>query len=613
MLDYTFSYSWQIQSSSSPEQLWTLLSDTNRLFRDLGELPVERANLSRMNLKGHIELTYEPLHRTDMWEEEPYQWEAPYHLSVKRNYKSGYFKELLISIDISDNQFGSMVTFRFRGEANRLPGYIFSKRRFSRRFRYHLKKLIQQYDQSIVEHTLPENYSTKFKLSAPRRWDLHREKLAELSGDEEISELLIHAIQHGNDAEIKQLNPAKLSEIWEKPLNSVLRVMLFATKLDLLNFRWNVHCPECRNRVKSIQKLGEITDPVFCPTCEKDFNVDFHQALELMFEPHPLARKVSRKTYCYGNPATQPHVDLQLTLNPGQKRFVKMNLREGYYKIYSNQSCEVIYAQIDHHGLTNATIHFSDKRDDREDIYLSTTPNLILHNQTEEKMIVKCENLSRETFAVSAAEVTSWQLFRNLFPEELIRDEKKLNAKNLTILFTDLFNSSNLYRKDGDETALGVVMGHFNTLEQAVIEERGAVVKTLGDSVMAIFPTPAHALKAFYKAEKLFKQQQAGEESPIKLKGGIHVGDCMAVSLNNRIDYFGNHVNIASRLVSFANSSEVVISSDAYECPELKEYLRGKHNILRVHSREVTLKGFDDEPFEILQMSRNDSPLRLVV
>lgn len=614
MLDYTFSYSWQIQSSSSPEQLWPLLSDTNRLFKDLGELPVEPASLSRKDKKGHRELTYEPLHRTDMWEEEPYQWEAPYHLSVKRNYKSGYFKELLISVDISDNPFGSNVTFRFRGEVNRISGLLFKKRRFGKRFKYQIKKLVQRYDKAISNRNVPDSRHRIIRLTSPRRWEMHLEKLTGVSGHSAISERLIHTLQKGNDAELKELKPTRLAELWEEPLDKVIKVMLYAAKLHLLNYRWIVSCPDCKNSIKKIDKLQEITDPVYCNHCKTELNVDFHQALELVFEPHPLVRKISRKTYCFGSPAAQPHVDLQITLNPGQKRFVKMNLREGYYKIYSDGSNEVIYAQIDRDGLTNATIYFSQNRHEREDIYLNTTPNLILHNQTDQKMVVRCENLNREIFNVSAAEITSWQLFRNLFPTELIRNEKKLNAKNLTILFTDLFNSSNLYRQDGDESALGVVMNHFQTLENAVISERGAVVKTLGDSVMAIFPTPAHAIKAFYKAEKMFKKyNQEAEASPIKLKGGIHTGDCMAVSLNNRIDYFGNHVNIASRLVNFANSSEVVISSDAYECPELKEYLRGKHNILRVHSREVTLKGFDDEPFEILQMSRNDSPLRLVV
>ena len=612
MLDYSFSYRWQIQSSSSPEELWPILSDTNRLLKDLGELPVEPAHLTRRNQKGHKELTYEPLHRTDMWVEEPYQWEAPYHFSVKRNYKTGYFKELLISVDISDNRYGSMITFRFRGEANRLTGYVFSKRRFNSRFKFRLRKLVQNYDQAISENVIPKNIGRLITLKTPHRWEAHREKLTRLSGNEEISQLLIDTLHHGNDASLKQLNPAQLAELWEKPLSETLRVMLFAAKINLLNFRWNVRCPDCRNHVKSINKLQEITDPMFCSSCETDFNVDFHQALDLMFEPHPLIRKVSRKTYCYGNPAEQPHVDLQLTLNPGQKRFVKMNLREGHYKIYSDNSDETIYAQIDRDGLSNATIYFSNSRNDREDIYLSTTPNLIIHNQTDEKMIVKCENLNREVFSVSAAEISSWQLFRNLFPEELIRDEKKLNAKNLTILFTDLYNSSNLYRQDGDESALGVVMGHFYILEEAVIEERGSVVKTLGDSVMAIFPTPAHALKAFYKAEQIFKKQLS-DESPIKMKGGIHVGDCMAVSLNNRIDYFGNHVNVASRLVNFANGSEVVVSAEAFSCPELKEYLRNRQHSVRIHSREVTLKGFDDEPIEILQMTQKESPLRLVV
>jgi adenylate cyclase len=612
MIDYHFSHSWQIQSSSTPEQLWPVLSDTNRLFRDLGELPVEQTSLSHKNRQGVLELTYEPLHRTDMWEEEPIQWEAPYHLSVKRAYKSGYFKELLFSIDINAVEGGSIVTFRYRGEANRFTGYLFNKRRFNSRFKFRLKNLVQSYDQSIAGNSLPENRNGFISLPNARRWDLYIEQLTKVSGNESISKLLIHTIRTGNESELRRLNPNHLSKLWDKPLSAVLKVLFFAAKIDLLNFSWNVLCPECKSKVKNIKKLKEITDPVFCSHCEHDFNVDFHQALELTFQPHPLVRKLTKKTYSFANPAEQPYVNLHITLNPGQKRFVKMNLKEGFYKIFSHSGDEVIYAQIDQNGLNNATIHFKNNRAKTQEVYLSTTPNLIIHNQSSEKMIVQCENIDRENFSVSAAEVTSWQLFRNLFPQELIRDKKKLNANNLTILFTDLYNSSDLYRKDGDESALGIVMDHFDILEQAIIEERGAVVKTIGDAVMAIFPKPVNAVKAFYKADQIFKTGPDGD-SPIELKGGIHTGNCMAVTLNNRIDYFGNNVNIASRLVDFAQGSEVVISSESYKCPDLKDYLRTRTNSLRVHSREVTLKGFDDEPFEILKMSEKMSPLRLVV
>lgn len=612
MIDYNFSHSWQVDSSSTPEQLWPILSDTNRLFKDLGELPVEQTNLTYKNRKGYRELTYEPLHRTDMWEEEPYQWEKPYHLSVKRNYKSGYLKELLITLDISPTEDGSVVTFRFRGEANRLTGYLYNKWRFNSRFRFRLRKLMYAYDQSILESTIPQSKKRRFSISNPRRWEQFTDKLTKISREPDISKLLVDTIQTGNESVLKRMNPQQLAGLWGKPLSSVLRVMLFASKMNLLNFSWNILCPHCRTNVKNIKKLKEITDPVYCSHCEEDFNVDFHQGLELTFQPHPLVRKIPQKTYCYGNPAEQDQLDLHITLNPGQKRFVKMNLSKGSYRIYSDKSDEIIHAEVDENGLSNATIHFCKNRTLADQVYLSTTPNLIIHNQTNDVMIVRCENMSKEQFTVSAAEVSSWQLFRNLFPQELIRDKKKLNAENLTILFTDLYNSSDLYRKDGDESAIGVVIDHFDVLEQAIIEERGSVVKTIGDSVMAIFPKPANAVKAFYKADQIFREN-TDHDPPIELKGGVHIGDCMAVTLNNRIDYFGNTVNVASRLVDFAGGSEVVISSEAYNCSDLRDYLRLRENSLQKHFQEVTFKGFDDEAFEILKLTKKERALRLVV
>src|SRR6056297_2045327 len=211
MIDYDFSHSWQVESSSTPEQLWPILSDTNRLFRDLGELPVEQTNLTHNSRKGYRELTYEPLHRTDMWEEEPYQWEKPYHLSVKRNYKSGYLKDLLISVDISPIESGSVVTFRFRGETRRLTGYMYIKWRFNSRFKFRIRKLVHSYDQPNCARRIPSNTRDRRWLPYPRRWDHFTDRLSNISREREISTLLIKTIQKDDDSDLKQLNPQKLA------------------------------------------------------------------------------------------------------------------------------------------------------------------------------------------------------------------------------------------------------------------------------------------------------------------------------------------------------------------------------------------------------------------
>jgi adenylate cyclase len=612
MAEYTFSRRWILQSASTPEQMWPVLSDTNRLFRDLGQLPIEKASLSHGRRKGYKELTYEPLHRTDMWEEEPFQWEAPYHFSVRRNYKSGYLSELNISFELRPDATGSTIHVRFSGIASGLTGYLFAKKTFNSRFRFKLKKLLNTFDEAIAEKRLPRAKKHLISIPFPKRWDLHRERLADLSGEPELARLLVDNLKKGHVSDLNRLSPIRLAKVWGKPLRKVTELMFFAAKLDLLNFGWNVICPECQEVVKHSKKLSGISDPVYCKQCETDFNVDFHQSIELNFQPHPLVRKLQRKIYCLDSPSYRPGVLMNVVLKPGQKRFVQLKLSVGTYRFHSSHSDECVIARADDEGMENVTLHFRKKSDVTQHVNLSKSPNLIIHNQSDEEIIVQCENLSREEYSISPAIVTSWQTFRNLFPRELIRPKKRFHSSNLTILFTDLYNSSNLYRKGGDESALGLVMNHFDILEKAIIDQRGSVVKTIGDSVMAIFPKPVYALKAFHKAEELLSSQKENGHA-VELKGGIHTGDCMAVTLNNRIDYFGNSVNIASRLADSASSGQIVISANAYQCPDLHSYVSVKRDQVHIHTADITLRGFDNESFEIISLSRRNNAMRLVI
>ncbi len=58
------------------------------------------------------------------------------------------------------------------------------------------------------------------------------------------------------------------------------------------------------------------------------------------------------------------------------------------------------------------------------------------------------------------------------------------------MLFTDLKSSTQLYREIGDATAFGRVMNHFDVVKKLIAEEDGALVKTIGDAVMAVFRRP---------------------------------------------------------------------------------------------------------------------------
>src|SRR6202044_1557584 len=103
-----------------------------------------------------------------------------------------------------------------------------------------------------------------------------------------------------------------------------------------------------------------------------------------------------------------------------------------------------------------------------------------------------------------------------------------------------------------------LVRHHFRLLHEIVASETGAIVKTIGDAVMATFPSPDRAVAAALDMREAMRQLncERGSED-LLLKIGIHEGPCLAVVLNDRQDFFGQTVNIASRVQGLASSQAI--------------------------------------------------------
>ena len=89
---------------------------------------------------------------------------------------------------------------------------------------------------------------------------------------------------------------------------------------------------------------------------------------------------------------------------------------------------------------------------------------------------------------------------------------------------------------------------------------------------MAVFPRPVNALRAILSAQRTLGSPPNGTR-PLLLKAGIHQGHCVAVTLNDRLDYFGSTVNIAARLEGFSVGGDAVISAVVRADPEVCELL----------------------------------------
>jgi class 3 adenylate cyclase len=180
------------------------------------------------------------------------------------------------------------------------------------------------------------------------------------------------------------------------------------------------------------------------------------------------------------------------------------------------------------------------------------------------------------------------QTFRDLFRSEVIAAREGIAVKDITLLFTDLKESTALYDRIGDLSAFSLVQQHFDRLQDVTVRNRGAVIKTIGDAVMAAFLTPADAVMAALamRAEiAAFNKGKADRELILKI--GIHSGAAIAVTLNERLDYFGQTANIAARVQHQAEADEIQMSEDVYEATGVQALLESQN----VESKVSQLKG----------------------
>ena len=111
----------------------------------------------------------------------------------------------------------------------------------------------------------------------------------------------------------------------------------------------------------------------------------------------------------------------------------------------------------------------------------------------------------------------------------------------VTLLFTDLVNSTELLQRVGDERAQRIFHAHHRLLKDTVAAHGGQEVKWLGDGLMTVFASAADAVRAAVARQQAARRRAAGER--LALRVGLHAGE----ALREETDYFGTPVVIARR------------------------------------------------------------------
>jgi class 3 adenylate cyclase len=181
------------------------------------------------------------------------------------------------------------------------------------------------------------------------------------------------------------------------------------------------------------------------------------------------------------------------------------------------------------------------------------------------------------------------QTFRDIHRTDTLDVDQGLKITSLTFLFTDLKGSTALYDRVGDLAAYDLVREHFRVLNEIVAAEAGAVVKTIGDAVMATFPAPDRALAAALRMRASVRDLK----KDLLIKIGIHEGPCLAVTLNDQLDYFGQTVNIAARVQGLADERAIFVTRPVVQNPQVVEMIEKKK--LVPTEQLASLRGVSDK------------------
>lgn len=423
--------------------------------------------------------------------------------------------------------------------------------------------------------------------------------------------------------DLYRINPMRFAAAHHIEPGEAIDLFLVATLVGLCRMEWRLLCPNCADTLRSFRQLNQVHPRAHCTMCQIDvcanlddfIHVTFTIAREVRALPchDPDALSIEDWIYRFrfdggaclevGGQVVEALRSLTRAaswLSPGQQLEVSTEAADGLWSLQdlvseNGNNIEVtgdpaartqhVQVQLTEDGWRGAPHVLAPGS-----VVFQVT-NLLPHRASLLLLSVPHDVESMPIVfppVLTANRMLASQTFRNLFGDEVVASKEGIGIRDLTLLFTDLKGSTAMYDRIGDLRAFSLVQQHFVHLSRAITTHQGATVKTIGDAVMAAFTHPADAVRAALAMRteiEEWNQQQGSRE--IVLKIGIHRGSCIAVTLNGRLDYFGQSVNIAARVQGLADGDELCVTDDVYEFAGVREQLAG----FEVAAERAQLKG----------------------
>ena len=581
-------FHWQFENP--PEAIWPLLADTVR-FNEAAGLP--RYEVSESLQDDGTVLFEGRLKRGPMtlaWREIPQNWVTGRWFEHRREFHKGPLKEMTARLDLrpdADGR-GCQADYTLTVTPANLLGHLVLRAGFFESTAKTFAGLAADADRFAAGAS-----PFPFTFNAPKPSPEVRERVAELVARIEegphghgLARRLADHLLTAQEGDLVHLRPLALARDWQVEERAMTELCLEAVRAGLLTMRWDLLCPRCRVAKEAVPALDGLPEGAHCPSCNIDYGRDFSRNVELSFAPAPTVRALGSGEHCLFGPMSTPHIWIQRRLEPGETLTEACTLPSGRYVFRTLEAGPECAVDLPEGGaLTEVMLGDDSVREGAP----GRPGAVVLRNLAARPLTAIVEERRWVKDALTADRVTALQAFRDLFSDQVLRPGDEVAVARIALLFTDLRRSTDLYGRIGDAAAYHLVRDHFAFLGAIVRRPNGAVVKTIGDAVMAAFVAPDDALAAAMAVQREVSAFNAQEREAVTIKLGLHEGPCIAVTLNGRLDYFGTTVNMAARLQGKSEGGDLVLSEAVAEDPRVAALLEG----LDCVSETTALKGFD--------------------
>jgi eukaryotic-like serine/threonine-protein kinase len=574
---------WEWQLEASPEQLWPMVSNTDRINAAIGlpavEYTTDRDEQGAIRKHGMFRLGFATL----KWQEHPFEWVEGRRLGVLREFEKGPFEWFLSIVELSPRAAGGThlkhtVRIATRNVLGRVLAWFEVKVKGSRG----LDRVYRRID-SVVSGRLkgstvidPFEPSPALAKTVIQKFEARQDDLERASVDQQCADALLQFLQESPAAELARIRPQVIARRLKLPVQPFVEACIRACHVGLLELHWDILCPTCRVSSGIADTLAAIDRHTHCEACDLDFEVDFGNAIELIFRVHPDLRQAELKTYCIGGPEHAPHVIAQARLAPGEALELDLALDAGSYLLRGPQLPYTIPLSATNGGGTACGLVVLSERFDAAHVPIlqSGRQLLTLDNRYQKPLLVRVERTIPRIDVITAADASRIPLFRELFPNEILRREQLTNFASSTMLAVRITDPDRAFETWGDVGAFQRIRDRLAQIRHTIEIEGGHVVRELENQILAAFSQTAKALKvAVSIADR--PGQEAGVSDEIPVRAALHRGTAMAMSIDGRTDYIGRAVSATLALLDRPGGKNIVFSAELQNDSEVQSALCG--------------------------------------